>query len=312
MQETGELPRLVQNTLVPCLGGGPASIFLSAGQLAASLAANRKLEQIKRTLSGLQLLTGAALAASVVGIGVSAAGFALVLQRLDEAERALVAVKKEVIANRLVTERIDVRLASRDWARTQALLRQSEEAWERSDAEAIWRRLGGPLYEEQLYWRGLVEGKVGPSLFCDARFTLAEAALAYESALTLASTRVQSLLLLNERPAACHHAREFHEWHERVVSGLRSVDVATARSRHLADEKGLSEADAYALLLQQTAPLMDSVHETRLHVLNRPTVIRYLMDREIAGRDYVTHLRERRDIPLVAVGELVLPGGPDG
>jgi hypothetical protein len=303
LQETGLTQDLVQTTLTPGVGGagGYAGLILSGGHLFSSIAANVQLEQVKAMLSTLQLLTGATMATAVVGVGVSAVGFALVLRRLEQVERSLAGINQEAVAARLLAEKLDVRLRTRDWARTQSLLHRGEEAWGRSDAESVWRQIEGPLYEEQLYWRGLIEGKVGPSLFCDPRFSLPEAILAYESALTLASSRVQTLLLLEELPAACRHAQEFQEWHERVVSGLKSIDLARARSRQEADRRGLAEDDAYARLLREGRDFMEGVHEIQSHLDQRPTVLQQLRERGVSGREYVAALRERTDVPFVMV-----------
>ncbi len=58
VQEAAPLRRLLWSA-------NPGSMFLGSGTLASSVTANIQLEQVKNMLSGLQLLTGAALAASV-------------------------------------------------------------------------------------------------------------------------------------------------------------------------------------------------------------------------------------------------------
>src|SRR5262245_11231182 len=155
VQETSSLPALA--------GLHPAGLILSAGQLASSVVANVQLVQVKRILAGLQMLSAASLAVSAVGVGVSAAGFALVVQRLRQLETQIAGVRKDVLAARLSAERIEIRQATRDSARTESLLCRAEEAWHRTDARDVWR-LDGQLDEEQRYWQGLVGGAVGPSI----------------------------------------------------------------------------------------------------------------------------------------------------
>jgi len=298
LQETRLLPELMQKCL-PTAGGGPAGFILQAGQLVSSIGANIQLEQVKTMLLALKLMTGATLAASVAGIGVSAAGFALVLRRLGQLEHNLAGVQREVVAARLVAERIDIRIATHDWARIESLLTRGDEAWVRSDADKVWKDLEGPLDQEQHYWRGLVGGQVAPSIFLDPHFTLEQAAAAYESALTLAATRIQTLLLLEQHAAARHHAREFHQWHDRSLSTLRPVAIASARSRQVAEDDGISEQDARSKLLQQSSEIIDSVREIELHVAERPAVIQNLMERGIKGRAYVEALRDCTEVPVL-------------
>jgi hypothetical protein len=293
LQETGLLQRLVST------GVSPAGLLLSVGQLTSSIVANVQLEQVKAMLSGLQLLTGASLAASVVGVGVSAAGFALVLRRLGNLERSLACVRREVLATRLAVERVDAQLAAAQRALVESLLERAEEAWVRFDAAAVWRQLDGPLDQAQRYWRGLVGGRAGGSILLDPRFTPEEAVAAYEATLTLAAARVQALLLLEEHAAALHHAREFHHWHEEAVQGLSPIDIAAARSAAVAEAEGVSEADARSRLLRTSQPFMDGVREVQLRVGHRPALIQTLIDRGIAGREYIEAVRDATDVPLV-------------
>jgi hypothetical protein len=125
---------------------------------------------------------------------------------------------------------------------------------------------------------------------------------AYEAVLVLAAARIQTLLLLEQYAGALHHAREFHRWHEQVLDGLTSIDIAVARSRHAAEADGLPEEDARTLLLQRSKPLLGGIHEIQLHVADRPAVMRSVAERGIRGREYVETLREPDDVPV-----LVLP-----
>jgi hypothetical protein len=304
LQETSLLPDLVHRSLAAG-GGWPVSVILQAGQLVSTVTANVQLQKVKAMLSSLQLLTRASLAASVVGIGVSAAGFALVLHRLDLLEKhfdeQFADLRRETVAARVAVQRVGDLIATRDWARTKSLLQRSEEAWDRSDAAYVWRQLEGPLLEEQLYWRALVDGQVATPIFRNPGFTLEQAVAAYELALTLASARIQTLLLLEEHAAARRHALEFHDWHERAVSGLRPIAIAEARSRQLAEETGRSEPDARTNLLGRSERFIDGAREIQLHVADRPAVIQKLMDRGIRGREYVEALRDCRDVPLLAL-----------
>jgi hypothetical protein len=303
LQETGYLQSLVgTGQSVASTGGNPVGLLLSAGQLASSIAANVQLEQVKAMLSTLQLLSGVSLAASVVGIGVSVAGFALVLRRLDNVERSIAGVRGEAVAARLAAERVDIQLATANRAVIEYLLYRAEEAWVRSDAVEVWKQVEGPMDQAQRYWRGLVGGRAGPSIFRDPHFTLGEAAAAYEAAPHLASARLQTLLLIEQHAGALHYAQEFHDWHERVVGALVATDLADARSGVVAERERISEEDARARLLRLSRDFLDGVREVQLQVSGRPAVVQVLIDRGIGGREYIEAVRARADVPL-----LVLP-----
>jgi hypothetical protein len=297
LQET----RLLQETVGGAAGpGGPGGLLLSAARLGSSAWANVQLGQVKSALDALGMLNAATLAAAAVGVGVSAAGFALVRQRLQAIDRSLGLVHRDVLAGRRAAERADPQLAAAHQAVVGGLLYRAEEAWERSDAQAVWRELEGRLDEAQRYCRGLVGGVGAASAFLDWRFTLEEAAAAYEAALALAAARVQALLLIEECAGALRCAREFHEWHERAVGGLLAVDVAASRSRQLADAAGLSEGDAHSRLLHEGLRLLEAVREARLHAASRVDLLRALAKRGASGREYVEAARDAA-VPLLAL-----------
>jgi hypothetical protein len=304
LQETQLLQRVLQSCLPTAAGGGKVGILMAAGRIASSLATtNRRLQQIQHALSALQMLTGASLAASVIGIGVSIAGFAMVLRRLELLDQGLADLQRQAVAARLAAEKVGDLIATHDQARTEHLLQRAEEAWLRSDAESVWREVDGPLDQEQRYWRALLGGQVAPSIFHDPRFTLDQAVAAYELVLTLAAVRIQTLLLIEQHAAARHHAEEFHRWHDAVMFAIKPIDVARARSRQEAETTGSSEADARARLLLPSEEFVASVREIQLQVADRPAVIQSIMDRKIRGRAYVEALREREDVPLVVLEE---------
>jgi hypothetical protein len=181
----------------------------------------------------------------------------------------------------------------------EALLYLSEEAWHRSDSRDVWRQLDRPLAEEQHYWQGLVGGVWGPSILLDGRFNLEQAVAAYESALALASARLQVLLLLGELAAARHYAEAVKDWHDKAVLPLTTPDIVRCRVRVLAEATGLCEADARAQLLEKSRNFLAVVSEVQFHLADRPSLIEHLMDRGIDGYSFVKELRGRQDVPLL-------------
>jgi hypothetical protein len=250
-------------------------------------------------LSALQMLNVTTLAASVAGVGVSVAGFALVLRRLQSVEQGIDHILQEIARTRRTAERLDIRMVARDRAKTEALLHRSESAWHRSDATQVWRELEGQLLVEQTYWQKLLGDRAASSLLCDARFTLEQATGAYETVLLLAAAHVQTLLLIGEERAAQHHAKEFHNWHDQLLLDLTPIDIATARSRHLAEQEGLREEDARARLLRRANEFVQVGREAQHLVAQRPLLIETLQTKGIRGREYIEAVRERTDTPVL-------------
>ncbi|MBV8758735.1 MAG: hypothetical protein JO257_15720 [Deltaproteobacteria bacterium] len=88
---TGKILAHLQQSrrLADALASGPVGAVSAAVQAASSVAANVQLEQIKGMLSTLQLVAGVGAAASILNLGVSVGGFALVLSRLKKLEKRL-------------------------------------------------------------------------------------------------------------------------------------------------------------------------------------------------------------------------------
>jgi hypothetical protein len=299
LQETGLLQEAAQAAISS--GGSRIGLLLSAARLGSSVWANVQLEQVKSMLSRLSMLNAATLAASVVGVGVSAAGFALVLQRLRQLERSIAGVHEDVKAGRLAAERVDIQFTTGSRARLESLLYLAEEAWVRSDAAEVWRELASHLDPAQRYWRGLVSGLTAPSIFIDSHFSLEEAAVAYEAALALAAARVQALLLIEQHAAAVCQAREFSCWHEAVVTRITSIDIAEARWRGLAQSEGLSEQDARARLHRRSEPFLAGLLEVHRHIAHRPLLLQALVARGLNGREYVEAVQRSGGVPLLAL-----------
>ena len=115
--------------------------MMSAGQLASGVVANVQLEQVRSLLAGLQMVIGATLAVSAASVGVSMAGFALVLKRLDQVRKDLAAVGKSVTKIDDMMKNVLTRIATRDWEMMNSLLHQANEAWHHSSPEGVWRPL---------------------------------------------------------------------------------------------------------------------------------------------------------------------------
>ena len=155
---TGQIVTHVQEAarLSAKLSGG-FNPFVQAGQLASTLAANAQLEQVKNMLGTLQLMTGATLAVSAIGLGVSVAGFVVMSRRLDALGARIGGMEEVLKELRGDLYRIDVRQRARDRAAIASAMALGDEAWARSDQADVWRELAQALSLEENYYRALLE-----------------------------------------------------------------------------------------------------------------------------------------------------------
>jgi hypothetical protein len=293
LQETGLFQKVIASR-------APGGVILDAGNIAT----NAPMDQVFSSLSALRLLNGATLAATVVGIGVNVAGFALVLDRLNRVELIAKETRREAVAARLAAERVDVQTVVRNKANTLACLELAEEAWARSDPVPVWDGLQLPLLQQLTYEQCLL-GKGGTtSIFLDGRFLFEESIAAYESVLLLDAARFQTLLLMGEERAAAVHAQRVLAWHRGSVFQLAPDEIARATSQRLAERDNRGEPDVRSELRRKAEAFIEKVFEIDRHLVERIELVKYLLDKGIRGRAYIEELRQRTDTPLV-----ILPVG---
>ena len=289
LQETGLLREAIRK--------GPAANILNA----ANIAKDGQLNPMSSALSTLQLLGGVNLAASLVGIGVSVAGFAIVLNRLENLQVIADEARREAVAARLAAERADVQTVIRNKANTLTCLGLAEAAWAYSDPVSVWKDLQIPMLLQLKYEQCLIGNGVASSIFHDRRFSFEEAMESYESVLLLDAAFFQTLLLQGEEKAAVQYGQQFVDWHDASICQLPPGDIASARSRHVATT---SERDLRLESIRKAKEFKGMALEIHRHLRQRIELIRYLLEKGIRGRDFIEDSRQRMDIPLV-----VLPVG---
>lgn len=105
----------------------PVSPVTTALQIGQWVDTHSQLCVIRQTLDQLKLISSVGAAASVIGLGVSVAGFALVLRRLDRLETN---VNASMVKLRAEVERVRLKL----------------EMLEMAEISAAWERLAGARY----------------------------------------------------------------------------------------------------------------------------------------------------------------------
>jgi triacylglycerol lipase len=286
LQETGSLQKAISDR-------STRGILLDADGIA------RTTQLDLSPLTGLTVLGGATLAATAIGIGVSVAGFALVLRNLRRVELVASETRRDAVAARLAAERVDVRSVLGNKARTMACLEQAEEAWQYSDPVPIWEQLRWPLLEQLNHEQCLVGKGETRSIFLDSRFSFEEAVAAYESVLLLDAARTQILLLTSQEKAALFHAQNMLTWHLQSVFPLGPDEIAGATSTYRATQEQREERDMRHELLRRAVGFKERVIEIQRHMESRIDLIRYLLDKGISGRSYIQESRHDAGAPVM-------------
>lgn len=210
LQPTGQLTKVLAS-----VAGGP----LGALDAISSVAANAQLVQIKSLLETLQTVATIGAAASVLNLGVSIGGFALVLSKLRIMDAKLDGIARQIDA---IARTLDTDFRAKGYS----ALNRAESAFELSspaERKRYWQEAERDLdYLVQHSFQKLVGlGLDDPGALAEiscTRFVMAgtissqDARDALHWLLACAGARIEILLCLEEPRAAAKLADNIHHW----------------------------------------------------------------------------------------------------
>lgn len=270
VQETGALQKALQTGLSFDPTGATGLIGV-----AQNAAISSKLNAMQSMMGTMQVLQVATLASSVVGIGVTAASTAMILNRLDQVDEALVGIEASVSDLPSKWREMDLRSKI---VSVRTSLERLQEAEVRPDAEAVIKSVEERLsYVFDEIHEGLAEvviqGRVDAGL---VRSLLASLALC-------GAAQIKSLLWLDMKEAAEIRSR-------RQVAKLENLTFLMPRDL-MVDRFG--DVQATALGVSQ------DFSEIRLRTASQPSLARTLIAREINGREYVERIEQEEAEPYL-------------
>ena len=297
LQETGAIPQVPVPT-------NPVSLIGQGAQLASSVGQNIQLEQVKGMLSTLKMMNAVTMGASLAGVGVSVAGFAMVNRKLESLSDQLSGVAKQLSDVHRTVNILNKSRLVRERSKLEALLYSAEEAWTRSNPEESWSRVESTLLEEEMYYRKLICGfGTQVSVFVDSDLPLAQAIAIYEANQLLASTRLKTLLLLDEKQAALKYGKTIASYQDEALADISPTDVVDAKLDVESELRANRKDEVRISLTREVEPFLNSVREIELTAAQRPGLIEKLISRDVNGKEYVQRLREESEQPLLLMPE---------
>lgn len=211
LQHTG----VTMERMASAAGGGPAAAL---AQLGSSVVANVQLEQVKDMLSTVQALSTVAAAASVLNLGVSIAGFAIIANKIDGLGSRIDALAAKV-------ERLHKIVEAQHRAKLKTALDRCEEAYQLKDdatRHTYWRNAEKDLHELTNFYLELLSSVSMEQLMLE--MTIHEISELISWIVEAARARIEILLLLGEPSVASRFA---HQVSERLKA-LEATDVEVA------------------------------------------------------------------------------------
>ncbi|WP_422001191.1 hypothetical protein [Roseovarius mucosus] len=269
VQETAVLQKALQTGL--SLGPTGATSLIGVAQNAAMMS---KLNALQAMIGTIQTLQIASLASSVIGIGVTAATAAMILNRLSVIDKTLSSVESSIATLPSKWREMDLR---NKLVNVRTAVDRLQEAEVRSDSEDVVRRVEEKLsYAFDELHDGICE--VAGEAQVDAgllRSLLAGLALC-------GSAQIKSLVWLDLKEAAELRARQ-------QFTKLR--ELAFRMPRDVMAERLPGGAET-ALGISRDCS------EIRLRVASQPDLARTLIARGIHGREYIERIQNEDSQPL--------------
>lgn len=296
---------LIKSSTGLITSSNPFSLLMNAGTLGSSVTANIQLEQVKSMLFGLQLLSGATLAASIAGIGVSVVGFTIVNRKLNMLSKKIEGMSQELTQVYETSQRTETRKIARDQSKLSYLLELGEEAWARKNKFSVWEKLIDELLEEERYYRELMSNtRPNSNIFLEEDFPLDYCILSFENLIVLHAARIQALFLCGELQTAKYYVDELSKWYSTSFDSISPSDIGISKSFYQARKTGDRLEDAKLDMLKIAKPFMEGVREIQVNMATSSQLIQCLIDQDIDGYQYVKRTRLETESPI-----LILPVG---
>ena len=290
LQETGTLHRALANPLIrPFNPLGPAALVLGNFQLHRLDVKVDEVLQLLDLMNGMQV---ANLALAGLGIGINVAAFALINRRLDKLS-SNVAEIHHLLAKFVDEIRRKHLVGLEDGLRAQ--LQHAEEGWDHNDSERVWIRVADELHDLLYQYESLIDDTF------DARpVNLNLLAYLLQRYRTVASTRVQCLMLLNELEPAKQFSQRFSREANRLLDGVSPFELSYSIDEVI-DPKERFSFDNHLRIRARLPRCQDFVYRVREFqdlFATLPSLIESLIDNGESGYEYVRRLKERADKEL--------------
>lgn len=260
--------------------------FFSPLDAVSGIVANAQLVQLKHMIEGLQVLQFATLGATLVGVGVSAAGFVVLNKKLSALSNQIEDVRKDVRAEFSLQHERGVQT---HFSTVRGLFEQADEAVALRKPEEEWRAIARELANEGAFFRAEVRMCLSMDVFDQQLFAALLQALA-----TCHGGRLECLLLSNElhaaRKVALNISRQYHVLFD-AISPRTLMDKVR--------EPGATGESSYGDQLREMRQLLSSVRDIQDAAHTKPLLIDTMIARGIDGNRYVRQLREDESEPLV-------------
>ncbi|GAB2518658.1 hypothetical protein [Microbulbifer agarilyticus] len=278
VQETGALGNLVHSGLCGALS--PLTAVSSVGS-------NIQLAQLKSMVEGLQVLQFANLGATVAGLGISCAGFAVLNSRVRTLQERLEGVAESILyeIDEMRASQFREHLAQVNFAVEEGALLEAN-----GGGALEWHSVNQTLGREAKFYLGEMRYLLSHSEFMQDSFEqfLELSCLAFKA-------RLQALFHMGRLDLAMGAAQKMSHDFNSVLDPV--TPIALAKKLPMADSPLVGQD--LRKNLESTRLLVQSARDTQDCLASIPELIHTLMLREIDGAEYMRATKSNLSEPLL-------------
>jgi hypothetical protein len=284
VQETGLAQEVMSRAGSSFLN--PAASF---GTIGSSVYSNIQLNQLTKLVEGLQVLQYATLGATVAGLGISVAGFAIMTRKLNTLQKSFDALSGKMSEQ---FKDIEERRLRDHYHQLRGLFTQADQAYYLKNPIDEWMLIARDLAKESSFFHGelihLLENKAFDSdLFSNLTHSL-----------TLCNSgRLECLVLSNELEASRSISSDFSGQYNQLFDSISPSTLTRKAEASITSCETTSEQQLRHKYLHMEE-LVKGVREMQVTASSNPYLIDTLIEQEIDGRAYVERLRGEKEEPV--------------
>lgn len=249
-----------------------------------------QLAKLQQMMETMQLLQFANIGVSLVGVGVSVVGFALVNRKLKKIEQSVARLEDKIDSHFRQQYQDKLRWV---FAHIGGLFEKADIARSLANPTAEYLSINSELANQSALVRGELEYRLSLDEFDEELFNLLSRTLFMTNA-----ARIEVLLAADEMDAAHETAQVIGRTYRNLFDDLSPYDLAV-KQRHRYASQSASMAIYAKQNRQDMEGLVECVREVTDAALTKPLLIESLDRRGIRGSDFITRLRNEKETPIL-------------
>lgn len=270
LQESGLAQQLLSGALT--LGSGPLGLATEAVNAGSGLYTAHQMTQLKSMLASMQGLQYATLGVSLVGLGVTVAGFAYMHKRFKALDGRIDELTQTIHSGFASQRAADLR---GHMSQVHGLVKSAQQAPTLSRPELEYNRVAVAMSEQAFHFDGELEFYIKSNSKMNAELFWQLAQLFILSNSTRIDCRMRGNELLNAREVAVSVAEDYQRLFDRLTVASFDMDEREA-----------------AVLIKTLREIVDAA-------LTKPYLIEHLRTRRIHGAEYLTRVESETTHPLL-------------